>query len=455
MEPNNNQPSAASRRHFLAAGSAAVAGAALASNALAQENANKSSAAFGDNPIKVGLIGCGGRGTDAMGQIFNTPGPIKLVAMADAFDYRMNSALRRFESTVKKRAASDGGQLSDYFDVPEERRGLDLDGYKRVLDSDCDLVVMATPPGFRPEQFEAAIDAGKHVFMEKPVATDAPGIRRVLAAGEKAKEKGLAVAVGLQRRHEPKYLETIDLLHKGIIGDIVLSRVYWNSGGVWTRPRTAEQNEMQYQVENWYYFNWLCGDNITEQHIHNLDVGNWAKGMLPVEAQGQGGREVRTSKENGQIFDHHMVEYTYNDGTKMISQCRHIEGCAKNVSEHVHGTAGTADISAGQIFGPRGDLLWEYEGRNPQGHQQEQTDLIANLRSGKLPNETEYGAHSTMTSILGRMATYSGKVVKWDEAINSDLVLVPNNLTFASQPPVKPDDEGRYPVPVPGKTRAV
>ncbi|MEM6330573.1 MAG: Gfo/Idh/MocA family oxidoreductase, partial [Planctomycetota bacterium] len=337
-------------------------------------------------------------------------------------------------------------------DVPESKRHVGLDAYKRVLESDCDLVVLATPPGFRPAQFEAAVDAGKHVFMEKPVATDAPGIRRVLAAGEKAKRQGLAVQVGLQRRHEPMYRETIQKLQEGAIGDILLTRVYWNSSGVWVRPRTADQTEMQYQVDNWFYFLWTCGGQLVEQHIHNIDVSNWLKQATPVDAQGQGGRQVRTSKETGQIFDHHTVEFTYADGSKMMSSCRHIPGAWGQVGEYAHGTAGTAKIHRGVIYGPGGDTIWRYRGRRVQGHKQEQLDLIDALRAGEIPNETEYGAMSTMTAIMGRMATHSGKMIRWDEAINSDLDLGPASLAWDAEPPVTPDAEGRYPVPVPGRT---
>ena len=212
---------------------------------------------------------------------------------------------------------------------------------------------------------------------------------------------------------------------------------------------------MQYQVDNWYYFNWVCGDQIVEQHIHNIDVSNWLKDATPIEAQGQGGREVRTSRETGQIFDHHMVEFTYPDETKMLSCCRHIKGAWSEVAEYAHGTKGTARLHRGEIYGPDGDVIWRFGGRNPQGHQQEQEDLVANLRAGRVPNETEYGAMSTMTAIFGRMATYSGKRLKWEEAINSDLDLTPETLAWDAQPPVTPDADGRYPVPVPGKTQVI
>ena len=315
------------------------------------------------------------------------------------------------------------------------------------------MVILATPPGFRPLHFEAAVKAGKHVFMEKPVAVDAPGVRRVLEAGKVATKKGLAVGVGLQRRHEVAYKETISRLHDGAIGDIVLARAYWNGGGVWVRPRQEKQTELEYQMRNWYYFNWLCGDHIDEQHIHNLDVINWLMNDFPVSAQGQGGREVRTGLDHGQIFDHHLVEFTYKNGAKLFSQCRHIKRCWNSVSEHAHGTNGYVDISRGRIENRKGEVLFQSKGARG-GHQQEHHDLFAALRKGELPNEAEYGAKSTMTSILGRMATYSGKSVDWDKAINSEhkLADVDNLSSFEDKAPVEPNDEGRYPIPKPGST---
>lgn len=430
-----------SRRDFLKT-STVVAGAALAS----QASTASAYSAFGDNEIKVGLIGCGGRGTGAVVQILNGEGPIRLVAMADAFETRLTDSLKRITNHADKKGDE------KVVDVPESRRYVGLDAYKQVLESDCDLVVLATPPGFRPAQFEAAVDAGKHVFAEKPVAVDAPGVRKVLAAGKKAEEKGLLVQIGLQRHHEPKYIETIKQLHEGAIGDILLTRVYWNSSGVWVRPRTPEQSEMQYQVNNWFYFLWTCGGQLVEQHIHNIDISNWVNEATPVEAQGQGGRQVRTSKETGHIFDHHMIEYTYPNGSKMLSCCRHIPGAWGQVGEFAEGTLGSAHINSGKIFDRDGKIVWRYKGRGVQGHQQEQLNLVKALRAGETPNETEFGALSTMTAIMGRMATHSGKRIKWEEAINSDLSLGPDTLAFDAEPPVSPDSDGRYPIPMPGKT---
>lgn len=435
------------RRQFLTTSSAALTAATLASTGIAS-----SAHPFGDETIRIGLVGCGGRGTQAVAQALSTSDKVKLVAVGDAFRDRIDGDA---EGVLKDRNVL---KHSDKIDVPEERRFVGFDAYQQVIDSDLDLVILTTPPGFRPIHFEAAVNAGKHVFMEKPVAVDAPGIRRVLAAAEIAKAKKLGVGVGLQRRHDPLYIETIKRIQDGELGDVPLTRVYWNGGGVWTKPRLPEQTEMEYQMRNWYYFNWICGDHIVEQHIHNLDVSNWAKDMLPAKAQGMGGREVRTSKEHGQIFDHHMVEFTYPDGSTMLSACRHIPGCWSQVAEYADGTKGVSRIGDGvfkKSHEKRGEVLWKYKGKRVNPYQQEHDDLFASIRAGEPINEAEYGATSTMTAILGRMATYSGKVIGWDEAINSNISLAPAEYAWDATPPVVPDDSGVYPVPVPGSTKVV
>jgi predicted dehydrogenase len=438
-----------SRRDFIKKSSMLVAGGAVIGGSLSIARAAH---AFGSDTIKIGLVGCGGRGTAAANQALNTMkktdinpnGEVKLVAMADAFEDRLQASYRGIR-----------GEHGNFVDVPKDRQFVGFDAYKHVIDSDIDLVILATSPGFRPLHFEYAVNAGKHVFMEKPVATDAAGVRRVLAANEVAKQKNLAVAVGLQRHHEERYVETMKRIWDGAIGDIVMARVYWNGGGVWVRNRQDGQTELEYQMRNWYYFNWLCGDHINEQHIHNLDVGNWLVQGYPVECNGMGGREVRNGLDHGQIFDHHFCEYTYDNGVKMISQCRHIENAWSNVSEHAHGTKGYADLS-GKIYNSKNELIWKHDGKG-DGHQVEHYDLFAALRRGEVPNEGEYGAKSTMTAILGRDATYSGKVVKWDDAINSQMALADFDSlkSMDDTAPVQPDENGRYPIPVPGKTKVV
>jgi len=439
-----------SRRSFIKGSSVMLAGGALAGSQL---SVAKGAHAFGSDTIKVGLVGCGGRGTGAAIQALNTSGgEVKLVAMGDVFEDNVQSAYRGIKGKHKDKVDCD------------DSRFVGLDAFAKVFETDADVVILATPPGFRPQHFEAAVKAGKNVFMEKPVASDAGGVRRILAANEIAKEKGLAVQVGLQRHHEFRYKECIDRLQNGDIGDLIYARAYWNGAGVWVRPRKPEMTELEYQMRNWYYFTWLSGDHIDEQHIHNLDVINWLMDGHPVECQGQGGREVRTGMDNGQIYDHHMVEYTYGDSpygnnVKMLSQCRHIRNCWNSVSEHVHGTKGYCDISKAIIYKPNGEVAWESDAKEirQKGWQQEHHDLFSALRRGETPNEAEYGAHSTMTAIMGRMATYGGKVVKWDDAINSEISLADTDAmtSFDSEAPIQPDADGRYEVPVPGVSKVV
>lgn len=438
---DNKTAARRSRRSFIKSSSLAVAGGTM----LGGLSLARAAHPYGDETIRIGVIGCGGRGTSAAAHAMNTSGATRLVAMGDAFDDRIQAALRGLS------------RYGDQVDVPCQRRFVGFDAYVRVLECDLDLVILATPPGFRPQHFEAAIVAGKHVFAEKPVAVDAAGVRRFLAANSTAQENGLAVAVGLQRHHEKKYQETIARLHDGAIGEVVTSRAYWNGGGVRTRPRREGQTEMEFQMRNWYHFNWLCGDHICEQHVHNLDVINWVKQAYPVLANGHGGREFRTGHEQRQIFDHHFVEFTYEDNSRLFSQCRHVQGCWNSVSEHVQGTTGRADVSGGKIWDAEGNQIWRFGKGGGGGHQQEHHDLFAQLRSGEIPNEGEYGAMSTMTAILGRMATYSGKSLTMEEAMASEIVVSPADdySSFADSPPVLPDNQGRYPVAVPGVTKVV
>ncbi len=429
--------SSASRRNFIKGSSLLLAGGAMANTLPVARAAH----AFGSDAIKIGLIGSGGRGSGAAEQAMNTTGgEVRLVAMGDIFADRMQQSYRSLQSKHK-----------DKIDVTDDTKFVGLDAYKRVLDTKCDLVILATPPGFRPLHFEAAVEAGKHIFAEKPVATDAPGVRRFLAANEKAKEKGLAVAVGLQRHHEVAYKETIAKLKEGAIGDIIFCRCYWNQEGLWLRNREAGMTELEYQMRNWYYFNWLCGDHIVEQHIHNIDVINWLMDGPPAKAEGMGGRQVRTGKEFGQIYDHHAVEFTYPNGVKMLSMCRHIPGCWNSVSEFAHGSKGWCDISKGVIYDRNNKKVWSTEG-NRGGHQEEHHDLFRMLRAGEKPNEGKYGAESTMTAIMGRMATYSGKELTWEQVLNSNLKLADfdNIKSFEDKAPIQPDENGRYEVIQPG-----
>jgi predicted dehydrogenase len=432
------------RRTFVKNTAAVTAGGLI----LPQLSAGASAYVGGNETIRVALVGCGGRGTGAAAQALNVEQDVKLVAMADAFGDRLEES---YKNLMKKHGES--GRMA----VSEEHKFVGFDAYKKAI-ALADVVILATPPGFRPAHFEEAIRLDKHVFMEKPLATDAPGVRKVMEVAEQAKQKQLHVVVGLQRHYETKYLEMMNRLHQGEIGDIVGGQVYWNSSGVWVRERQPHQNEMEYQMRNWYYFTWLCGDHIMEQHIHNIDVANWAKQAYPVKAQGMGGREVRTGRDHGEIFDHHFVEFHYEDGTIINSQCRHQEGCLNKVAETFVGTKGRASTDGPvTITDLKGKVKWQHRERNdPNPYQQEHVVLFDRIvNGGELLADAENGAKSTMASLLGRMATYSGKMVSWEEAYNSNISLVPQELNWDIAPPVLPNDDGRYPVPVPGKTKVI
>jgi predicted dehydrogenase len=381
--------------------------------------------------IKIGLIGCGGRGTGAVINAFDADPAIELVAMGDAFRDELDGSLRVINEQRKGRA-----------NVPADKQFVGFDAYQKVLAQDIDYVVLATPPGFRPLHFEAAINAGKHVFFEKPVAVDAPGIRKVIAASQVAKQKNLCVVTGTQRRHDPAYMECMDRIHEGQLGDVVATYAYWNQGSLWMKPRKEGWSDLEWQLRNWLYFTWLSGDHIVEQHVHNIDVCNWAKDGHPAKCWAMGGREVRTQSAYGHIFDHFAVEYEYADGSKMMSTCRQIDGCYQRISEHIVGTKGTSD---GNNW-IRGENAWRREGRRDDPYRLEHVDLIAAIRSGKTVNEGERIAETTLTAIMGRMSAYTGKEVTWEQALSSQESLVPEALSFDMHLEVPP-------VAVPGVTQ--
>ncbi len=423
--------------------------------------------AAGSDQIKIGLIGTGGRGSGAANQALSTKQEgIVLHAVADAFKEKAEGALSNLRTKHAEKVQVDDSRIFS-----------GLDGYKKVIDS-CDLVILTTPPGFRPYHFEAAVNAGKNIFMEKPVAEDAPGIRKVLEMAKVADEKNLKVVVGLQRRYQNCYLEALkQVKEQNIIGDIVSGQVYWNGGGIWFRDKQPSQSELMYQINNWYFFTWLCGDHINEQHIHNIDVANWFIGGHPVSAQGMGGREQRTDKKFGQIFDHHYVEFTYENGVRINSQCRHQAGVYNAVREEFTGTKGKLYLDNKPncyAVDHKGNVIWKYrpgsaaggaapeadpreakgkKGRrtgDPDPYQTEHDILQAAIRDNTPINNAYYGAESTMTSVLGRMATYSGQEIKWDDAFNSKVQHMPAIVTAETEPPAKPTADGGYPVAIPG-----
>jgi predicted dehydrogenase len=386
--------------------------------------------AAGSDAIRIGVIGCGGRGSGAVDDaIASSPG-VSLVAMADLFPDRLNEARTRLK---QKFGAS--------IDVPDDRAFTGLDGYRKVLESDVNYVILATPPGFRPAHLAAAVAAGKHVFTEKPVAVDGPGIRAVLDVYEQARAKGLGVAAGTQRRHQTGYVETMKRIHDGAIGRIVSARCYWNQGFLWKKDREAAWSDAEWQIRNWLYFTWLSGDHIVEQHVHNIDVVNWAMQAHPVRALALGGRQVRTGSDFGHIYDHFAVDYEYADGTPLLSMCRQIGGCDNSVSESLAGDKGSCQVDKYTIGGAK---AWKFPDRDNRPYVQEHADFIASIRKGSPYNELKTVAESTLTAIMGRMSAYTGKVVTWEQALNSKETLMPANLALGALP--------TPPVAMPGQT---
>lgn len=438
----SDTPSDLTRRRFLKNSSLAMAGAAVATQTPFVH------AETGDDfQIRIGLIGCGGRGTgaimNAIGAATNVIYPqsgyhtedvadgakvekkgIQVVGLADLFQDRLD----RCRLQLNKLGIS----------IPAERCFTGFDAYKQLLEiGEINYVILATPPHFRAMQLMAAIKAGKNAFIEKPVAVDGPGARLVIEAGELAKQKGLGIAAGTQRRHLGSYQQTIQRIHEGAIGDIVYAKCYWNGGQIWVIERQEGWSDMEWQLRNWNYFTWLSGDHYVEQHVHNLDIMNWVLGSHPIKAvSGMGGRQVRTGDRHGHIFDHFAVEYEYPGGISMFSQARQINGCKNMVQEAIVGTRGVSNCK--DRIEPADGERWRYRERDPNPYQQEHEDLISSIRDGSPLNEAQNVAEATVTGIMGREAAYSGQEVTWDDVMKSETRLGPEVYEFGdfSIPPV-------------------
>ncbi|MDB5351053.1 MAG: putative dehydrogenase [Planctomycetota bacterium] len=409
-------PQGSSRRDFLKATSAVAAGLAFAPNAHAA----------GADTIKVGLIGCGGRGSGAVENLCEAVGDdkgVRIHALGDVFPDNLHNARSNLAGN---------GKIAPHWDVTDERCFTGFDAYKNLIGSGVDLVILATPPGFRPMMIEAAVNAGKNIFTEKPVGVDGPGIRKVLAAAEVAKQKGLAVVAGTQRRHQAGYLDSMKRIHSGAIGDVVGGQVYWNQGPLWVKPRQPNWSDMEWQLRNWLYFTWLSGDHICEQHVHNLDVANWALQGHPERAVGMGGRQSRTDPAYGHIYDHFAIDYEYPGGVHVMSMARQIEGCENNVSETIVGTKGNFYSGGYRFTGEAKKSRFREKEVNP--YVQEHIDLIGSIRAGKPLNELVTVAESTLTAIMGRMSAYTGKAVTWEQALNSKLDTMPKELVMGPLP---------------------
>lgn len=419
---------AASRRDFLKA--SAAAGATVASYLSSVPSVH----AAGSDVIRVGLIGCGsrrgGRGRGAAEQCVNAGPNVKLVAMADLFKDHLDYTLAYLRKHVGEK-----------IDVTDERCFVGFDAYQKLIDlKEIDLVLLAAPPGFRPQHIQAAVAAGKHIFAEKPVAVDAPGVRAVIKACEEAKARGLSLVSGLCWRYDNGMRATFQRIHDGGVGDIVTLQCTYNTGGLWVVPRKPEWSDVEWQCRNWLYFTWLSGDHNVEQHIHSLDKMAWTmKDEYPVKAVGLGGRQVRTGEEYGHIFDHHSVVYEYANGVKCFANCRQQNGCATDVTDHIFGTKGTCDVMKHVI---KGAQPWRYKApdgaKDESMYQIEHNELIASIRAGKPIYNGDYMTKSTLMAIMGRMATYTGQVITWEKALNSQESLMPEKLSFDTPLPVPP-----------------
>ncbi len=393
-----------------------------------------------DGPlIKAGLIGCGGRGTGAALNFLNAGPNLKIIALADLFEDRLESARTKLKE--KKNNI-----------VEDKNCFLGFDAYKKLLDTDVVYVILATPPHFRPMQFAAAVQAKKNVFMEKPVAVDPVGAKIIMATAKKAQALGLSVGTGTQRRHQRDYVATYKRIYEGAVGDIVSGNCYWNQGQLWYRNPRKEWTEMEYMIRDWVNWTWLSGDHIVEQHVHNIDVINWFSGMHPVKAVAFGARERRVT---GNQYDFFSVDFTYENGMHVHSMCRQINGCVNNVSERVQGSAGYSNCR-NTIYNPDGTVKWKYDyGKDENGEErkrvkvspydQEHIDLVTSIRENKPYVEAENTAISTLAAIMGRISAYTGKEVTWEEMIQSDFQLIPKKYQLG-------DVEGiDKTVPIPGK----
>jgi predicted dehydrogenase len=429
------------RREFLQTSAAGVVTAAVATQLVSNVHA------AGSDVLKVGLIGCGGRGTGAAAQALNADKHVKLTAMGDMFPDRLQQSLHTLQRDE---------QFAKKIDVPPERQFTGFLAYRWVIGSGVDVVLLATPPHFRPQHLEAAVEAGKHIFCEKPVAVDAPGVRRVLAVCEEAKKKNLSLVSGLCWRYHHGMRETFQRLHEGMIGEITALQCTYNSHGLWHHDREPGWSDMEWQLRNWLYFTWLSGDHNVEQHVHSLDKMAWAlKDEYPVKAVGTGGRQVRTDPKFGHIYDHHSVVYTYANGVRCFSMCRQQDGCAQDVSDHIFGTKGVCDIEANRsesairLHGSRQPIWRHRAGRHGTDdmYQNEHDELFASIRSGKPIHNGDYMTKSTLMAIMGRMATYTGREITWEMALHSREDLTPPRYEFGPLPVP--------PVAMPGVTKFV
>jgi myo-inositol 2-dehydrogenase/D-chiro-inositol 1-dehydrogenase len=426
----------ASRRQFLKTSTAVIVGSALAPRWVGR------AAPGSGETLRIGLIGCGGRGSGAAAQALAADKNNVLTAMADAFPDRVEKSL----AGLKKGAGGPAKYSTDQVQVPEEKRFSGFDAYQKLIDSGVDVVLLATPPGFRPLHLKAAIAAGKHAFCEKPMAVDAPGVRSVLATAAEAKAKQLSLVAGFGGRYSFAYQATLQQIHEGAIGEILAIHSIYHIGRLWSFPRQPDWSDMYWQMRDWYYFTWLSGDHLVEQAVHNIDRMAWLmRDEPPVKATAHGGRQVRIESEFGHIFDHFAVAYEYANGARGFLFTRQMDGCSNEVGDRVMGTRGVCDMNhlGHQISGEK---KWRYSGEKNDSYQTEHDELFKAIRSGKPINDGVRMAHSTLKAIMGRMAAYTGQTITWEQAMNSQEDLSPARYAWDQPMPMPP-------VAMPGKTK--
>ncbi|QDT11114.1 Gfo/Idh/MocA family protein [Planctomycetes bacterium K23_9] len=433
-QPDDNNV-ASPRRSFLKASGGSLTAASFAP---AVANAQTPHVSV-DDDIRIGLIGCGGRGTGATLNALQADPGIRLVAMADAVEGRLSGCLQ----TLRRK-----GDFADRVDVADDMRFTGLDAYKQLLATDVDVVLLATPPGFRPLHLQAAIDAGKHVFAEKPAAVDPAGVRSVLQSTAKAREKGLFIVAGLQARYEPASIEMNQRIHDGAIGEILNARMTRYTGGLWVKPRQPGQTDVEYQLSNWHYHTWLSGDFLIEQFVHEIDRMAWVMGDYPVSCTGTGGRQSRTEEMYGHIFDHFAILYKFASGAELFATSRQQTGCDSVFEMRLAGTKGIC-IGAGKTkYDISGASAWQFgqgNGRKQQGHQTEHDTFYRSLRSGGYLNNGDYFARSTLMAIMARESAYTGHEITWQQAMDAKQDLMPDEIAWDTPVPT-------WKVAVPGKT---
>jgi predicted dehydrogenase len=426
-----------SRRDFLKATTEVASAAAVSHLAI-----GRAAHAAGSDLLKIGLIGCGGRGTGAAVNAMNADRNAKLVAMADAFDWRISESLKRLQE-IKPEQVS----------VDEDHRFVGLESHQPLIESGVDVVLIAVPSHFAPIQLKAAVDAGKHVFCEKTHAVDAPGVKTVLEAGETASQKGLSVVSGLAWRYHTGVQETMKRVHDGAIGQIHSVQEICNTGSLRSLARKPGMTEMEYQIYNWYDFNWLSADLPGLNLVHNVDKGSWAlRDEPPVKAWGMGGREVRKAPSFGDVFDHHATVYEYANGMRMYAYCRQISGTRYEISDKFVGTKGHCDLLKHTI---EGETNWRYEGPSCNRFDLEHVALFSAIRSGKPINNSPYMARSSLLALMATWCSHTGVEITWDQALDSKKEAKPKRYSFDADPPTMPDEKGNYPIAVPGLTKFV